>query len=104
MEKFPDEPVIQLDVDGEIFNLEPRNTDIYMHLGRYAIYNHIYHAPDDDDCVLYIFEFNDTYEELKNKLIELGYPVRDGIHEPLDTDVAVYTEVFLEHLERYWDE
>lgn len=93
---------IKLNIDGEEFHLEKHNTDIYKHLGRYAIYDHIYHAPDDQESVVYLFNMHNSFQFLLKLLISKGFEVHEE-EEPLPTDKYLYQESLLDFLEGEYD-
>lgn len=98
MEKQPDK-VVYLELNDEIFELRPRNTDVYRFIARYAIYNHIYHTPDDEEeTFVYLFEFKEKIHELADLLISKEYPTHLNIPEPLVSDKKILEEVLLDEL------
>lgn len=100
------EPIIGITVNGESYELERHNTSLYKHLGHAAIYNHIFHAPDNEIECLYIFEFNDMdysqtlgYKALELALIDNEYPIHLNMPEPLETDKEAFISMLTKDLD-----
>jgi len=97
--EYPNDDVtVNLELDGDYFELKRHNTEIFRFLGKFAIFNHIYHAPDDEESVLYLFEEVEQIKKLVQYLIERKFPLHENIIEPLITDIETYIEMALDQL------
>jgi len=86
---------IQINMEDEELELNRTNTEIFKHLGNWAILNHIYHMGKDNG--FYIFEYDDMdrsknvlYEKLEPMLIEKHFPIHINIVEPHENDIEAF--------------
>lgn len=83
------EPYVHLNLpEGREFIATRQTARLYQHLGRLAMYDHIY--CNDNEVAFYIFKFVDGYKELATHMIENNYPIYANQTEISDSDIAAY--------------
>ena len=103
-ERYNDNVEINVTIGGESIEMRRSNTEIFRHLGHWAIVNHIYHMREEGS--IYLFEYQDmdrtptpNYKELEQLLINKNFPIHDNIIEPHNVDVDAFTSRFIHDVE-----
>lgn len=90
------EPYVELNLPGgNTFEANRQTARLFQHLGRLAMYDHIYCT--NNQVAFYIFKFVDGYEQLAVHMIENNYPIYANQTEVSDTDIAAYDKA-LQHI------
>jgi len=95
-----EEAIIEISVGGEVFDLEPHNTELYQHIGKLAMYDCVYHESDEEDKAMYIFKEQGVFEELAENMIEMGFPCYIAMRE-VHEDIRKHYENML--IRMMWD-
>lgn len=65
------------------------NTTLFTHLGRLALYDHVF-CQNEEDKGFYIFKFVDGYDKLSEYLMENSYPAHVNLVSVADCDIDAY--------------
>ena len=90
--------------DGEELEMKRTNTEIFKHLGNWAILNHIYHMGNENG--FYIFEYEDMdrsknqlYEYLEPILVEKQFPMHINLTEPHENDIEAFNTRYTDDID-----
>lgn len=83
----PEEPEAKIRVNGQEFLARRENTSLFRHLGKHAIFDHVFLQTGENEGA-YIFNHVGGYEELSDYMMQNGYPMHVNLPEasPLDQD------------------
>jgi hypothetical protein len=109
MERYPynkdePEPVINIEIGDDVWEFKPHNTELTKYLGKYAIYDHIYHQDEDRQESIYLFHDCEAFDAIIEAMIRLEFPFHLFIQVPDETVINTYTEMKLEEIEDHWNE
>lgn len=71
------------------------NTSLYTHLGKYALYDHVFIASDEKSGA-YVWRGHSQYDELEDQCVTNDCLMIMNRKEPYEGDVAVYLRHALE--------
>jgi len=78
-----------LNVGNEKFEARQDNTAIYRHLGKWALYDHVFVELNEKSGV-YIWNTNQFYEDLALLAVEHECTLHLNIQEPSEVDIKAY--------------
>lgn len=107
MEHYPyskdePEPVINIEIEDDVWEFKPHNTELFKYLGKFAIYDHIYHHDEDREESMYLFSDCEEFDAIINAMIELQFPFHLYIQVPEETVIKTYTDMMIDNLEDNW--
>ena len=77
--------------DGRTVEATRDNTSLFTHLGRYAIYDHIFVVTDEHSNVgSYIFSSHKAYEPMSEYMWENDYPMHLNLTEAAKCDIKAW--------------
>lgn len=85
------EHVANINIGGERHEAHSENTTVYRHLGKAAIYDHIF-ISIGEDAGIYIWNDNPQFNELGTRAVEAACLLILNIKEASETDVKAYIE------------
>lgn len=106
-DNIENEPYVELHIPNEEVFLATRQTArLYTHLGKLALYDHVY--CNDNERSFYVFSFVNGFEELAQHMAENQYPLYLNQTEISDTDIEAYDRAIasiaskVEHVPDEW--
>jgi hypothetical protein len=79
------------------FNSTPENTTLFTHLGRLAMYDHIFlqTGSEDNDIILgtYVFNTHSSFEGMADFMMDNHYPMILNKLEAADCDVQAFNRM-----------
>jgi len=93
------EPVINVNIGANRYELRRDNSELYTYFGHYALFNHVFIEQQTDENVRtglflpeqYIGE--DTFAILARSMIMQEYPARINQLKPTDSDMEIITRI-----------
>lgn len=83
------EHIGNLNLGGEVHEMTPENTSLFQHIGKYALYDHLFVVLAEDQGI-YFWKHHSSYEGLAVAAVEAGAPLHLNIQEPSQFDVNNY--------------
>jgi len=71
---------------GNEIEMTSENVTLYRHLGRHAVYDHLF-VSTGEASGLYLWNSHSQYEEIATRALELGATAHINIQEPAACDV-----------------
>ena len=76
---------------GVEFEATPENTSLFNHIGRHALYDHIYFVRDEAaGRGSYLFSLHPNFNEAKDYMLENQYPAHLNLREVAECDVDAF--------------
>ena len=77
--------------DGSDFEATRDNTSLFRHLGKYAIYDHVFIVTNEEESRgTYVFSVHHTFEQMANYMAENRYPMHLNLTEAAQCDIDAW--------------
>lgn len=83
------EPIAEVTINGERHEARRDNASLFRHLGRHAIFDHVF-LQTSENTGAYIFNHINGYEELSEFMMRNGYPMHVNLPEASQLDQDAY--------------
>lgn len=83
------EHIANINIDNEVREMTTENTSLFQHIGKYALYDHLFVVLAEDQGI-YFWKHHSSYEGLAVAAVEAGAPLHLNIQEPTEFDVNNY--------------
>ena len=94
-----EEPAVNLSFGHGEFLATRETARLYTHLGRLAMFDHVFCFSQEAGSGFYIFNFVNGYDTLKEYMLDNNYPAYLNQTEVSNTDVEAYERAVLRDID-----
>ena len=90
-------PAIKLNLTDGALEMTPENSSLYMFLGRFACYSHVFvetqRTNDKSRIGTYIFSTHSVFSEISQFMASRGFPIHANLREVPDCDMKAFDDM-----------